>query len=80
MVDNARIEYTVAREVKVRMSVVDVQGRVVATLVDGVQRPGRYQAAWNGEGTRGGRAAAGMYFVRYEAPGKTMVKRLALTR
>ena len=76
----ARIEYTVAREAKVRVSIVDVQGRVVASLVEGVQPPGRYQTAWDPAAAHSGRVEAGMYFVRYEAPGKTTVKRLALTR
>jgi len=80
MADMARIEYTVAREAKVRVSIVDVQGRVVASLVEGVQPPGRYQTAWDPAAAHSGRVEAGMYFVRYDAPGKTTVKRLALTR
>ena len=79
-VNMARIEYTVPREAKVRVSIVDIQGRTVATVVDAVKQPGRYQSVWNGENVRGGRAPAGMYFVRYEAPGKVAVKRVTLTR
>lgn len=76
--DVARIEYTVAREAKVRVSIVDLQGRVVADVVNGVQGPGRYQAVWNGEGARG-RVPAGMYFVLFGAGGKTGTKRIMLT-
>ncbi len=76
--DFARIEYTIAREAKVRVSIVDLQGRVVADVVNGVQGAGRYQAVWNGEGARG-RMPAGLYFVRFDAGGKTGTKRIMLT-
>ena len=79
MVNMARIDYAVAREGRVKIGIVDIQGRTVATLVDGVQRPGRYTATWSGAVARG-MAPAGVYFVRYEAGGKSMVKRLLLTR
>jgi hypothetical protein len=72
-----RIEYAVPREAKVRLSVLDVQGREVAVLVNGVMRPGNYQAAWNGR-TERGVAPAGLYFVQLETPAGRMVKRLAL--
>jgi flagellar hook assembly protein FlgD len=79
MVDFARIDYSVAKETAVKVRVVDVQGRTVATLVDRVQPVGRYQVQWRGE-TPSGRAPAGMYFVRYEASKFVATKRLALTR
>jgi hypothetical protein len=50
----------------------------VARLVDGVHRAGRYQATWNAN-HGAGRAPAGLYFVRYEVPGKTLVRRLIVT-
>jgi flagellar hook assembly protein FlgD len=70
----------VAREAKVRVSVLDVQGRVMAVLVDGLQRAGRHQVVWSGETARGGIAPAGLYFIRYQAPGKDLVKRVTLAR
>ena len=75
----ASIDFAVPQQSKVRLSVLDVQGRVVAVLVDGVVKAGRHQAVWNGNGTHG-TTRAGMYFVRYEAGGKSFVKRVALTQ
>ena len=75
--DVARIDFAVAREARVRLSVLDVQGRRVAQLADAVYRPGRYQAIWDGRNERG-RAPAGLYFVRYEWPGQHSVRRLLL--
>jgi hypothetical protein len=72
-----RISYTVPREAQVRLSVLDVQGREVAVLVNGVARPGSYQAAWNGMTDRGA-APAGLYFIQLTTPAGRTVKRLAL--
>jgi DNA-binding beta-propeller fold protein YncE len=73
----ARIDYAVAREARVRLSVIDVLGREVARLVDGTRTPGRHQAIWTGDAQRG-RARAGLYFVRYETPAQVFVRRLVL--
>src|SRR5205814_9510739 len=73
------IQYAVARAGRVRLSIVDIAGRVVTTLVDGALRPGRYSAAWNGA-TPGGRVQAGMYFLRLATPDRTVVKTLAIVR
>jgi len=77
--DLARIVYSLARETSVRLSVLDVQGREVARLVDGIQTPGRHQTTWTGV-TGHGRAPAGLYFVRYMTPERVITRRLALTR
>ena len=62
-----------------RLSVLDVQGRVVATLVDGTMPAGRHAALWDGS-TRGNTARSGMYFVRLEAHGKRLVRSVILVR
>jgi hypothetical protein len=71
----ARIEYTVGRSSMVRLSILDVAGREVARLVDGVRLAGTYFAAWD---VRGVRAAAGVYFVRYETTAGNLTRRFAL--
>ena len=64
---------------RVRASVVDVQGRLVATLVDRVCAAGRHVASWDG-GTGRGRARPGLYFVRLETPGVRLGRRFLVTR
>ena len=71
-------EYTVAREAPARLSILDIAGREVAVLADGVTRPGRYQAVWSGETGPGSQAPAGVYLVRLSAPGKQLTRRFAL--
>ena len=46
----------------------------MATLVDGELPAGRHERVWEGSG----RAAAGLYFLRFEAPGFRTERRLTL--
>ncbi len=73
------VSFAVPRTSAVQVSLLDVQGREVATLAEGVHSPGVYQVTWTGEGTRGP-APAGVYFVRYQTPGRTFTRRLVLER
>jgi hypothetical protein len=73
------VDFAVARESNIRLSVVDVAGREIAVLASGLTPAGRHHVAWSGQ-TQAGRARAGMYFVRYDAGGRVMVRRVALLR
>ena len=69
------ISYAVAHEARVKLSVLDVQGRRIAVLVDGVQSAGRHHATWSGDPDRG-HAPAGVYFIRYDAAGRSFLQRV----
>ena len=75
----AGVAFTVGRESRVRIVVLDLTGREVATVVDGVWSAGGHRASWNGL-VAGARAPAGMYFMRYEAGGTTLVRRFVLLK
>jgi hypothetical protein len=70
------IRFAVPAATHVRVSVVDVQGRHIATLADREYRMGRYELTWQGEGPDGRRASSGVYFIQLEAPGRKFVRRL----
>ncbi len=74
-----RFEFALPRESDVQVSVVDVQGREVVRLVDGVHAAGRYSAQWNGQTSRGV-ASPGLYFLRMNAGGQTLKSRLVISR
>jgi trimeric autotransporter adhesin len=74
-----RIDLSLAARAPIRVSVIDLQGREVAVLLDGVREAGRYQAVWSGTTSRGV-APAGMYFVRYRSPAGTFVRRVTVAR
>jgi hypothetical protein len=71
------IEYTMGHRAPVRLEVTDVMGRVVAALFDGFADVGRHRAVWNGDG---GRAPAGVCFLRYRAEGRETRRRIVWMR
>jgi hypothetical protein len=57
----------------------DLQGREVATLASGPHEVGRYQVSWSGE-LDGGRAQAGVYFIRILSQGVSQTRRIVVSR
>jgi hypothetical protein len=74
-----QIHYSLIRAGRVRIELLDVSGRVEATITDRVQEPGRHVVTWDGVGGRG-RVSPGLYFVRLVAPGRVTTRKLAVTR
>jgi len=62
----------------VTLEIFDLGGRRVATVVDGVRGPGRYDARWSATSDRGGRVAAGLYFARFSTHGLARTLRLVV--
>jgi hypothetical protein len=61
----------------VRLVAIDVRGREVATILDRELPAGAHHATWSGR-TAQGRAAAGIYFLRFEASGAVHVRKCVL--
>ena len=73
------ISFTIPFATRVAVTVLDVRGRQVATLLDGNLEAGRHGMTWNGEGAAG-RAAPGVYFIRVERSGDRLVRRVVFLR
>jgi hypothetical protein len=63
-----------------RLLLYGVSGRLVRRLVDSPLGEGTHHLRWDGRTERGLRAAAGVYWLRLEAPGGTAVRRLVVLR
>jgi len=67
-----RLVFTLRDPADVRLIVVDAAGRRVRTLVDGdLLAAGPHTVLWDGRGADGRACAAGHYFVRVQAGGRT---------
>jgi hypothetical protein len=71
------VRFALPHPARVRLAVIDLQGREVAVLADGDYPAGRYDAAWDGRG-RSGTVPAGLYFVRLSAGGHAVITRVAV--
>ena len=74
-----RVGFALAKAGTVHLSVLDVQGREMATLARGEYPAGYFEAAWRGR-VGGEDAPMGVYFVRLRTAGVTMTRRLAVAR
>jgi hypothetical protein len=75
------ITYDLAHAGHVTLRIYDAQGALVRTLAEGLRGPGRYEAIWQGQDTRGMRAPLGIYFCRLETDsGCQQTRRVALIR
>jgi len=71
-----RISYTMKAEGKVKISVTDVMGRTIATLVNGETRAaGTYNITW-----KANNMPSGIYFLNMEANGFTAMRKMVLAK
>ena len=68
------------RAAAARVTVLDLAGRRVATLLDGRAAPGFTTLVWNGRDLLGRAAGSGVYQVRADLPGVRLSRRIALIR
>jgi hypothetical protein len=75
-----RLEFVLGGTQQATLSVYDVTGRTVATLLDGEFGPGNHTATWSGTGDDGAPLASGIYFAEVRTGSARSVKRVVLSR
>ena len=74
------ISYTVAQPTQVSLTVYDLRGRTVKTLVERFVDAGTYQVQWYGKDSKGRPASSGVYFYRLQADEFSMVRKMVLLK
>jgi thiol-disulfide isomerase/thioredoxin len=74
------IRYQISSAQNVRLAVYDITGRLVKTLVSGIQVPGAYQVNWDGLDERGRQAPNGVYLYSLKAGTAVSTKNMVLVR
>ena len=74
------LSFALPEAAHVVLEVYDVRGALVARLVDGTRGPGRHEVLWNARNGSGNPPASGVYFVRLEAGGAVITKKLTFVR
>jgi hypothetical protein len=75
---SATVTYALPQAAAVDLTVVDVQGRRLATIIHGNQPAGRHIVSWDGEQNGGAALPAGVYFVQLRAGAQMRTERLTL--
>ena len=71
------IRWALPKSESVRLDIVDPAGRLVRRLVDGVEPAGRHESFWDARDGAGQAVSSGIYFIRFEAEGRTLTSRVA---
>jgi CubicO group peptidase (beta-lactamase class C family) len=74
------IQYEVPKQSQVRLTIYDVLGREVKTLISRNSQPGAFEIAWDGTDEFQNSVAGGVYFCRLEAEDFVELIKLALVR
>ncbi len=74
------IQYVVEKTSHVRITVFNVIGQPVTTLVDQRQAPGLRSIVWNGKSANGAQVSSGVYFYRMEAGDFIATKKMLYIR
>jgi hypothetical protein len=64
---------------RARLEIYSVSGRRVRVLADGVTAPGPHERRWDATDASGSRVPAGVYFLRLEWNGHSVVRRIPVT-
>lgn len=75
-----RIRFDLPQDSSVRLCIYDVEGRLVRTLARGVEAAGSKSVVWDGCDEQGQKVAAGVFFSKLEASGKTFIQKSVLLR
>ncbi len=74
------MEYAVARESRIQIAVFNISGQLVRKLVDEVQTAGFKSMKWDGRNQQRADVSSGVYFLRLNAGGKVMIRKMLLQR
>jgi hypothetical protein len=74
-VSSTRIRYSINSQGFVRLSVYDVLGNLVQTLVNKKQQTGKYSILWDGKNKKGEIVASGIYFYTLQVGNDTYISR-----
>lgn len=75
---NTTIEYDLRKSLEVQLTIYDLLGQEVRTLVNEKQNSGRKSVTWNGTNNTGIKVSSGIYFYRIETDNFVLSKKMIL--
>jgi hypothetical protein len=74
------INYLMGEGGHVNLTVYNILGQEVATLVNSEQEAGRYSTVWDGRNASGAKVSSGMYLYRLQVGSETVTRKMLLLR
>jgi len=63
-----------------RLTIFDIRGRVIRTMLEGSYPPGRHEAVWNGRDDSGRTVSSGVYMYRLTVDRQTITRKMLLLK
>ncbi|KQC05002.1 MAG: hypothetical protein APR54_08555, partial [Candidatus Cloacimonas sp. SDB] len=74
------ISYQVSGVSKVSLSIYDIKGRLIKTLLDNIEQSGNHSVIWSGKDNDNNPVCSGIYFSRLQVGNKILTKRMVLLK
>jgi uncharacterized delta-60 repeat protein len=74
------IRYSIPRECNVSLSIYDISGKLVKTLINETMNVGVYTLSWNGNDNDGRKVGQGVYFYILKTAGEEMQKKMLMLK
>jgi len=75
-----RIDFDLGWTAKVHLAIYDVSGKLVRTLIKRRMQPGAHSEVWDGRDNNGSTIATGVYFYRFTAGNRTLMRKAVLLK
>ena len=78
---NTQIQFILGTEGLVSLNILDIQGRLVSSLINGSNYPaGYYNITWDGTNTMGTQVPSGMYLYKLVSENKILTRKMVLMK
>lgn len=77
---STHIVYKLPHRANISLTIMNLLGQEVATLVDGREEAGTHTAVWNGNNSAGVPVASGVYFCRFAGEGFSIMRKVIVVR
>ena len=77
---NTKISFDLPKSSKVKLQIVDINGRGIANLLSNSLDSGTYNVNWNGTSDSGVNMSSGIYFIILNVDGSILTQKLSLIR
>lgn len=77
---STNIEFDVPKKAHIKLTIYNVLGQEVNTLVNEEMAPGKKSVTWNGDSQGGTKVSSGMYFYKLETEGFVSTKKMLLVK
>ncbi|MBD3339024.1 MAG: T9SS type A sorting domain-containing protein [Candidatus Lokiarchaeota archaeon] len=77
---DTHIPYQISRTARVILTIYDLNGRQIRTLINEEQSPGHYTVTWNGTDTSGEKVSSGIYLYRLQVENNVFSHKMILLK